>query len=1015
MKILNLRYKNVSSLKGEGEIDFSDACFKEGLFLITGVTGAGKSSLLDIISMALYAQTPRLKKNHSSFMTQNSEDSFCELHFELNNIIYCSLFVQYYEKNKHIVEMKVFAESEVIAEGLESVPKKIEELLGLNFQQFTQTILLAQGSFDSFLKADVSQRALLLETLTDTANYSLISKHVFKRATQEQKTLAQMQENLDTVELLTNERLAELKSNKAQMLKEKTSLSLENLIRSIEKKHAYDTLAKKVSTYKKEMESLQKELVLSQEIEYKYTQVVNFTRQEKAKLSEAQLLDREFTFMQQNFSKMEEESHDKTEALNELEQRLVEINNAIAQINIRKTNLNKELKAYSMGEHLRINHAYIVNQIDELEKAKESLVLLEAEKRSTGSEEPFLETISRLKKQKEKLGQSLKEKNIAQIEQQYILLKKKTALLERKRTINEEQKSAKEKSNQLEKELKELIQEIEKMVQKQEHLNKTIQELEIKQRFNEKILNYEEARKELEKGLPCPLCGSLEHPLFSEKIDLESLKKQLEKHKSTYKTFDTTLKIKQKKEAEFLAKIEVTKELISKLSKEERSLTKVTGDLMVLSNEQNILGKKIDNIHYQRKELAEVNLKLNENEKLLAELRVDIEKERSKRERELAYKERIDELKYYLIKTLKLYDIELNNQTVFLMKKKIEQYTSLLEELSKLELKLYPLESELIQLSSKQSYLAETISSDKKRVNTQKCDLLMLKQKRFSILDKSDLVAYNQELENKEQKIREEWEEYKQLQQRFHEKKALYFSGIEELEMKSQLKLLNVEEMEKKREKMQLRRDELTVNLLKIEQILSEDEKIRENFEGEERTLESQIKITKKWSQLNELIGSVNGEKYRLFAQSYLLNMLIEHSNKYLKKLNKRYLFTVKEENSLKVEVIDLFQEKSKRTVQTLSSGESFMLSLALALGLSELLSNGLALNTLFLDEGFETLDEKSLSEVIEVLKTLRGGEKLIGIVSHLSALKATIPNQIEIIQEKEGISKILLKSNIVS
>ncbi len=1009
MKILNLRYKNVSSLKGEGDIDFSHACFKDGLFLITGVTGAGKSTLLDIICMALYAKTPRLKNNHLAFMTQNSEDSFCELHFELDNIIYCSLFAQYYEENKHIVEMKIFTDSEVIAEGLESVPKKIEELLGLNFQQFTQVMLLAQGSFDSFLKADISQRALLLESLTNTSYYSLISKHVFKRATQEQKTLDRMKKNLDNVELLDDNSLAELKANKAKLIKEKESLSLENLIRSIEQKYAYDTLAKKVATYKKEMESLQNELVSSQEIEYKYKQILNSTKQEKAKVTEVQFLDREFTFMQKNFSKMEKEYQNKLESLNDLEQRLVQTNNEISKINIRKAKLNKELQSYSMGEHLRTNHAYIVSKIDELEKAKEALVLIESEKRSTESEEPFLETITRLKKQKERLVKSLKEKNISQIEQQYILVKKKTSTLERKRNIKEEQIEVKEKKNSLEKELKEITQEINDIVNKQERLKITIQELEVKQRFNEKVLNYEEARKELEKGTPCPLCGSLEHPLFSEEIDLDSLKKDVEKENNAYSALDNRLKIKHKKEAELLAKLEFTNDLIAKLSKEERSLNNVSGDLMVLLKEQDILAKKIDNIQYEKKELEETKLKLSETEKNLAELRVEIEKERSKKEREAFYKEQVHELKYYLIKTLKLYDIELNNQTVFLMHKKMEQYVSLLDELSKLELKLNPLESELIQLSSKKSYLAETLSSEKKRMNTQKCDLLMLKQKRFSILDNSDIVKYSEKLDNQEQKIREKWENYKELKQRFNEKKSLYFSGIEELESKSQLKFLDVVEMEKKREKMQLRRDELTRKLLEIEETLNEDKKIRENFEAEERTLEAQIEIVRKWSKLNELIGSVNGEKYRLFAQSYLVNMLIERSNKFLKKLNKRYLFTTKEENSLDLEVIDLYQENSKRRAETLSSGESFMLSLALALGLSELLSNGLALNTLFLDEGFETLDEESLGEVIETLKTLKGGGQLIGIVSHLSVLKETISNQVQIVKEGNGVSKINL------
>ncbi|CAA6803462.1 MAG: Exonuclease SbcC [uncultured Sulfurovum sp.] len=1009
MKILKLRYKNVNSLKGEGEINFSHECFKEGLFLITGVTGAGKSSLLDIISMALYAETPRLKKNHSALMTQNTIESFCELHFELEGKTYRSRFVQHYEKDKYLVEMEIRSEGVVIAKGLESVPQKIEKLLGLNFRQFTQTMLLAQGSFDSFLKADVSKRALLLETLTDTAHYSVISKHIFERARVENEALARMQKNLENIVLLDKGSLAELKVNKAKIIKEKESLSLGTLIRTIEQKHAYDALAKKVTVYKKEMEFLQKELVSSQDIEYKYTQGVNFTKQEKAKVAEVQFLDRELSFMQQNFSKMEEEVHAKVAVVNGLEENLAKNNALISQIKIRKTNLNKELQAYPMGEHLRKNYTHVVSKIDELQKAKEALVLIESEKRSTRSEAPFLESIARLREQKEGLEKRLKEESIEKVEQQYVILKKKTSLLERKKSIEAEQAEVADKKKILEEEWTRLAEETHSISEEKDTLKTRIQELEIKQGVNAKILNYEASRKELEEGSPCPLCGSLDHPLFSESIDVESLKERLEKEKTSYAKLDDALTIKQKEEAGVLAKIEVVQELIENLSIEQNRLASVPGDLMVLLNEQEALAKRIESVQYYKIDLEQVNLKLHENEKHLAELKVEIEKERSKKERETFYKDSIAELKYYLIKTLKLYDIELGEQSAFLMEKKKEQYASLLEELTQLDLKLHPLESEFIQLSSKQSYLAETIGSDKKRVNTQKCDLLMLKQKRFSVLDETDLSSYAKKLEKEEQKIRGEWEIYKRLKQNFHEKKAVYFSSIEELEMKSQLKLLNVSEMENKRETMEIQLSELNAELLEMEQVLSEDKQKRENFENEEGSLDEQIEVSRKWSKLNELIGSADGESYRMFVQSYLLNMLIKLSNEHLKSLNRRYLFSNKEENILDLAVVDLYQENGKRAVQTLSSGESFMLSLALALGLSELLSNGLALNTLFLDEGFETLDEESLAEVITALKGLEGKGRMIGIVSHLNALKTSIPNQVQIIKGEGGVSRITL------
>jgi len=1009
MKILKLRYKNVNSLKGEGEIDFSHPSFKEGIFLITGVTGAGKSTLLDIMSMALYAETPRLKNNYAALMSYQTQDSFCELYFELDGKTYRSRFEQYYEEDQHVVEMEIFSEELEVAKGVERVPQTVETLLGLNFRQFTQTMLLAQGSFDSFLKADFAQRALLLESLTDTAHYSVISKHVFERAKEEHETLTQIEKNFENIDFLEPEALSALQAQRAKILKEKESLSLGNLIRSIEQKHAYDALAKKVTIYKQEMDALQQELLLSQDIEYKYTQGVNFSKHEKAKVSEVQFLDRELSFMQQNFSKMEKELQHKEAIINDLQQQLAKNNELMSQIKIRKTNLNKELQAYSMGEHLRKNYIHVISKMDELKKVQEALVLIELERKTLESETPLLQTIVRLKEQKEGVEQRLKEESIEKVEQQYVIVKKKTSLLERKRTIEAEQTEVNEKKEALEEECHGVSKEIEAIHTKRKTLRKTIEELEVKQRLNEKILNYEASREELEEGEPCPLCGSLEHPLFSETIEVESLKERLKKEHANYAKLEERLNAQQKEEAKLLAQIEVKKEQLENLSKEKGRLADVTGDLMSLLQQQEGLAKQLEGVNHYKTELEHLKVKLHENEKNLAELKLEIEKERSRKEKETFYKERMTELKYYLIKTLKLYDIELGEQSQALMEKKKEQYSDLLKELEQLQLKLHPLESEFIQLSSKHTYLSETISSDKKRVSTQKCDLLMLKQKRFSVLDERDLTTYIKKIEEDEQKVRAQWEVYKRLQQRFHEKKAVYFSSIEELEMKSQLKLLNVVEMEKKREAMEARLEELNSELLKINQRLADDKVQKENFKKEAGNLETQTEIVRKWSKLNELIGSADGESYRLFVQSYLFNRLIALSNVHLKNLNKRYLFSHKEDDRLDLVVVDLYQEESKRSVETLSSGESFILSLALALGLSELLSNGLALNTLFLDEGFETLDETSLDEVITALKGLENQGRMIGIVSHLSALKERISHQVEIVKGEGGVSKISL------
>ena len=105
--------------------------------------------------------------------------------------------------------------------------------------------------------------------------------------------------------------------------------------------------------------------------------------------------------------------------------------------------------------------------------------------------------------------------------------------------------------------------------------------------------------------------------------------------------------------------------------------------------------------------------------------------------------------------------------------------------------------------------------------------------------------------------------------------------------------------------------------------------------------------------------------------------------------------------------MVDLYQNKNKRGVETLSGGESFIVSLALSLGLLELNSDQIEINTLFLDEGFETLDENSLNMVIETLKNLKSQGKIIGIISHIPLLKEQIKTQVKLEKQEDGFSKL--------
>jgi exonuclease SbcC len=161
--------------------------------------------------------------------------------------------------------------------------------------------------------------------------------------------------------------------------------------------------------------------------------------------------------------------------------------------------------------------------------------------------------------------------------------------------------------------------------------------------------------------------------------------------------------------------------------------------------------------------------------------------------------------------------------------------------------------------------------------------------------------------------------------------------------------------------------------------------------------LEQQRQTHDDWSHLNGLIGSADGSKFRKFAQGLTLDHLVHLANRQLKRLHGRYLLKRKADGSLELMVVDTWQADTERDTKTLSGGESFLTSLALALALSDLVSQKTNIDSLFLDEGFGTLDPDMLNMALDALDALNASGKMIGVISHVEALKERIPVQIQI------------------
>lgn len=205
--------------------------------------------------------------------------------------------------------------------------------------------------------------------------------------------------------------------------------------------------------------------------------------------------------------------------------------------------------------------------------------------------------------------------------------------------------------------------------------------------------------------------------------------------------------------------------------------------------------------------------------------------------------------------------------------------------------------------------------------------------------------------------------------------------------------------------------EELIGRIATLTDDLRRDDENRLKLQEQEASLQKDTDAIRIWEILGGLIGSADGSRFRRFAQGISLDVLVRHANRHLARLSERYQLQRVEGLELDLEIVDLYQAGVARPMSSLSGGESFLASLALALGLSDLAGRNVQINSLFIDEGFGTLDPDTLDVALSALDVLRLSQKTVGVISHVALLKERISTQIVVTRQPGGISQLLVRA----
>lgn len=1073
MKILKIRFKNLNSLYGEWEIDFtSDAYLANGIFSITGPTGAGKSTILDAICLALYGRTPRLKsisKSGNQLMSRQTGECYSEVTFKTRSGIYRSIWSQHRSRhqangslqNAHH-ELYEAESGNILASQLKETAALIIEKTGMDFDRFTRSILLAQGGFAAFLQANPDDRAPILEQITGTEIYSLISIKVHEHLKSENEKLEILQTATAGIELLDPEQESELNAKIKEGNKQKGLLEDENKILT-----SNITWLNNISELQIELENLNNEA-------QKTTAELKTFEPEREKLrlaNKAAEFDSDYATLISCRNQQKSETDDLNKYLEQLPQLQIQLktktdqqqaaNNELVKA---KTALQSELK---LGKEVRKLDIIISEKQKELKNAQFEVkklkdAIIENERLQQENSKETKKILTQMQKINDYLNDHAADNDLPEeysgIKEKIISLKKNNTELQelkkfqkaQEKQVDQDHKTFRDldtKKIALAKKLQiaqEKIAEIEKQIESLLN-NRLLREYRrdyeylLKEKaFINKITSLEAERKRLIDNQPCPLCGSLDHPYALGNIpEIDEIQRKIDALKT------------------LIEKIEIQETRKSDL---EKSNDEVKNQLHALELQCETANQKQQHAKYDLDKLhQEIETKSAENDQILtaaltllkkyginelplakldailSDLLSRLKQWQANQQKISPSKEQQQQLNSELATHIKLHDsliLQQNNKNIQLTDIATEfrelnekrralyadkspdaeelRFTELQE---KAESALETARTQLQQVNDKLINLNTTITNLQASIATREITLqklepgfahacrkagfeseILLVSCQMSPFARNQLAEKAKNLDHKLTEISSRQSEC--------EKKLT-------LEKEKNLASSTLEELQQKKSATDAQLNIISQNIGADNQKLIANQAAKIKLINKQQQIDAQKLECSRWKALHDLIGSADGKKFRNFAQGLTFEMMIAHANQQLARMSNRYLLVHDKQNPLELNVIDNYQAGEERSTKNLSGGESFLVSLALALGLSQMASHKVQVDSLFLDEGFGTLDEDALETALESLATLQQSGKLIGIISHVPALKDRISTQIKVSPQNGGKSII--------